>query len=168
MGSSYLAMNLIRKTITLLSVVVLAIYFLLVGAIDTEAVSLDPAYESATPSIAVSYCGGGPGDGRTYCRRNCTSYVAYKLATLGVAANQYQNNGNGNQWSSRAGAKNIPRGTTPKVGAVAYWNSGGGGYGHVGWVDSINADGSVNTSNYNGLTESFYRQNSARPRSVPR
>lgn len=46
---------------------------------------------------------------------------------------------------------------------MAYWNSGGGDYGHVGWVDSVNSDGSVNTSNYNGLTEEFYKQNSARP-----
>ena len=155
--------NIIKRTIILYSVLFMAGYGLLFGIMHAFAINLDPSYEAGTPSVVVGYCGGSPGDGRSYCRRNCTSYVAYKLASLGVSPAHYMNNGNGKDWDDSARAKGISIGSAPKVGAVAYWNSGGGDYGHVGWVDSVNGDGSVNTSNYNGLTEEFYKQNSARP-----
>ncbi len=154
---------ILKKAFIIYEAIIILFFSFSVSSSHTEAVSLDSNYEAATPYVSVSYCAGSPGDGRTYCRRNCTSYVAYKLATLGVTSPHYQLNGNGNQWRDRTAAKGIPHGSTPKVGAVAYWNSGGNGYGHVGWVESVNSDGSVNTSNYNGLTGSFYRQSSARP-----
>jgi surface antigen len=155
----------LAKRVGLLYLVALvAVYLLFVSVIGAKAVSLDPAYEAGTSyEYGVSWCGGGPGDYRSYCRRNCTSYVAYMLAAIGVSEVHYRNNGNGKDWVYRAQAKGIPTGTIPKVGAVAYTTTGGSGFGHVAWVDSVNTDGSVNTSNYRGDTESFYTQSSARP-----
>jgi len=144
-------------------VIVAILYVVAWNSQYVKAQALDPGYEAATPYTNVSYCEGGPGDGRTYCRRNCTSYVAYKLQQAGVSSNSYQHLGNGKDWVSTAGSRGIAKGITPKLGAVAYWTVGGGGYGHVGWVEAINSNGSVRTSNYNGLTEAYYEQAEAWP-----
>lgn len=102
-----------------------------------------------------------------FCRRNCTSYVAYRLNRAGIGFTNYykdQRWGHARNWDDVARRVGIPTGTTPRVGAVAYWNQPyGGGYGHVAWVEGVNADGSVRTSNWNGLTEKPYRRSSARP-----
>ncbi len=159
----YPVKNIVRKTIVLYAVFLIAAYSVLFSVINVFALTLDSAYEVATPSVSVGYCGGGPGDGRTYCRRNCTSYVAYRLAATGVSQAHYEHNGHGKDWFASAKAKGIATGAVAKVGAVAYWTTGGGGFGHVAWVDSVNTDGSANTSNYNGSTGEFYKQNSVRP-----
>ncbi len=161
--SRYGVVRLVRRVGIMYLVLLMAGYMFMISAIGVKAISQDLGYEVNTISENVNWCGGGPADGRTYCRRNCTSYVAYKLWAAGVDVGHYTHNGNGKDWADRARAKGISTGTTPKIGAVAYWTTGGGGYGHVGWVDVVNSDGSVNTSNYNGLTESFYTQDSARP-----
>lgn len=102
-----------------------------------------------------------------FCRRNCTSFVAYKLNQAGVPFhNNYKNVkwGDGRNWDDAARAVGIPTGSTPKVGAVAYWNEPyANGYGHVAWVEGVNSDGSVRTSNYNGLKEIYYAESAARP-----
>lgn len=161
--SHYSITGVIRRVVILYMASLLTVYMFGVAITGVFAVNYDSAYESGTDSQKVDWCGGGFGDFRSYCRRNCTSYVAYKLAAAGVASAHFMNNGHGKDWYSRAVSKGIPIGSMPKVGAVVYWTSGGGGYGHVAWVDSVNADGTVNTSNYNGLTEEFYKQTSARP-----
>ncbi|SNV63819.1 N-acetylmuramoyl-L-alanine amidase [Corynebacterium cystitidis DSM 20524] len=75
---------------------------------------------------------------------NCTRYVAYRLAKGGVPDQGTW--GNAYEWWHRApGAKN----NTPAVGAIAYWSSDwtsrhwGHSYGHVGVVEKVNADGSI-------------------------
>jgi surface antigen len=143
---------------------ILSLYTIILPAQIVKAQTLDPTYEAVTPYTTVSYCNGGPGDGRTYCRRNCTSFVAYKLEASGVAFDEYRNLGDAYKWLSNAASRGITNGETPKVGAVAWWGtSQGGGLGHVGWVEAVNADGTVKTSNYDGYTESYYVNNSAKP-----
>lgn len=125
--------------------------------------ALDSDYETATLPIASTFCDGRPADSRTYCWRNCTSYVAYKLAAAGVSSDHYHYLGDAKNWIKRARTRGIASGTTPRVGAVAYWTSGGKGYGHVAWVEALNDDGSVYTTSYNGFTESYVEQEEAEP-----
>lgn len=58
--------------------------------------------------------------------------------------------GNANTWYSRAAALGLAVGSTPKAGAAATTTSGA--LGHVAYVESVNADGTVNISemNYQG------------------
>lgn len=75
---------------------------------------------------------------------NCTRYVAYRLAKGGVPDQGTW--GNAGEWINRApGAKN----NSPSVGAIAYWSPSwtashwGHSLGHVGVVEAVNGDGSV-------------------------
>lgn len=75
---------------------------------------------------------------------NCTRYAAYRLAKGGVPDQGTW--GNAWEWAHRApNAKNH----TPKVGAIAYWSkewtaaNWGHSYGHVGVVEAVHRDGSV-------------------------
>jgi len=138
-----------------------------VGTTSAQA-GYDPAYEAAAQ--------GNSNDGNlndcdvdqwNTCRRNCTSYVAYRLNSVGVPFNNNYRGvqwGHARNWDDAARATGVATGPTPKVGAIAFWNEPyGAGYGHVAWVESVNGDGSVRTSNYNGLTEQFYTESAARP-----
>lgn len=64
---------------------------------------------------------------------NCTRYVAYRLEAGGVGDQPAWGNAE-DWWQNAPGAKN----NTPSVGAVAYWS-----YGHVGVVEAVHGDGSV-------------------------
>ncbi|MDB5185748.1 MAG: hypothetical protein JWL85_271 [Candidatus Saccharibacteria bacterium] len=139
----------------------MAVCAVFVLAVPAAAKQLDPSYEAATTRFWVSFCEGRPADQRSYCWRNCTSYVAYRLETAGVTASDYQSLGHAYQWAESAAARGIKVGLEPKAGAVAYWTDGI--YGHVAWVEKVNGDGTVATSNYDGFTESFYAEDSVRP-----
>jgi surface antigen len=121
--------------------------------------TLDPNYEAGTGGTSDADLTNCDLDGRTYCRRNCTSYAAYRLAASGVAFDDYKNLGHAYQWLDNAAKRGIANGTAPKVGAVAWRGATStSDFGHVAWVESINADGTINTSNYRGDTESFYKE----------
>ena len=75
---------------------------------------------------------------------SCSRYVAYRLAKGGM--HDQASWGDASQWIHRApGHKD----KTPTVGAVAYWNQQwtatywGHNEGHVGVVEKVNADGSI-------------------------
>lgn len=57
---------------------------------------------------------------------------------------------NANRWDDIARANGIPINNIPSAGAI--FQSDAGGWGHVGYVESVNADGSINVSerNYRG------------------
>ncbi|GAA2999887.1 CHAP domain-containing protein [Actinokineospora diospyrosa] len=121
----------------------------------------DPGYEST--AVGTKY------DQWGFARRNCTSFVAYKLNQAGIPfANSYgqpsgQRWGDAANWLAAADRAGVPYGNNPMVGAVAWWDgSRGGGSGHVAWVESINGDGSVNVTSYNGLNETYYPQSGQR------
>lgn len=78
---------------------------------------------------------------------NCTRYVAYRLAKGGVPDQGTW--GNAGEWIRRApNAKDH----NPTVGAVAYWSPDwtrrywGHGWGHVGVVEAVNGDGSIDVT----------------------
>jgi len=81
---------------------------------------------------AVSWWGMYPG-------HDCTNYVAYMMATAGVATPGYRL-GNAESWGPAAAAHGVPVDGQPSVGAVAWWSSGAGGVslaGHVAYVQTV-------------------------------
>lgn len=93
--------------------------------------------------------------------RHCTSFVAWRLSQRGP----FDNDMNGGHWyHARNWADNAERlgfvvDSNPAVGAVAHWYPGEGGateLGHVAYVDTVNADGSVFVEEYNGLNSYAY------------
>jgi surface antigen len=79
--------------------------------------------------------------------RECVSYTAWKVFQTYGYMPYWGGVGNANQWPGNAARAGIPTGSTPKVGSVAVWNVGY--YGHVMWVEAVNADGSIWISQYN-------------------
>ncbi len=73
-----------------------------------------------------------------YYNRECVSYVAWRRATDGRPTSGY---GNAGAWPVDS--------SEPSVGAVAVWGGSVGPYGHVGYVEAVNADGSILISQYN-------------------
>lgn len=87
-----------------------------------------------------------------YYYRNCTSYVAWRVKTeTGKSASGL---GNANTWDDNAPGKGYIVDTTPEPGDAAVWDTTGPGdkYGHVAYVESVNADGSANITDYNFTT----------------
>jgi surface antigen len=115
-----------------------------------------------------------------FVKRQCTSYVAWRLykaghriSNRGTSGGRSYSWGNGSNWDSTASLlrKTITR--TPRVGAVAQWNayessryySGGavgtfkaGAYGHVAWVVAVYSDHSVLVRQYNMTGNRSYSQ----------
>ena len=100
--------------------------------------------------------------------RQCTSFVAWRLALHGrILDNGAQGWGSALTWDDAARRLGVAVSTTPSVGAVAQWGAGessayyspgsssadgrftASGYGHVAWVRSVYADGSVLVEQYN-------------------
>ena len=82
-----------------------------------------------------------------YAYRNCTDWVAYRI---GKVDGKYVPSGlgNANSWDNRASIYGISTGSEPRAGAAAVSNVGY--YGHVMYVESVNANGSIVISEYNG------------------
>lgn len=79
--------------------------------------------------------------------RECVSYTAWKVYSTYGYMPYWGGVGNANQWPGNAARAGIPTSSTPRVGSVAVWNVGY--YGHVMWVEAVNADGSIWISQYN-------------------
>lgn len=79
--------------------------------------------------------------------RQCVSYAAFKVASTYGNMPYWGGQGNANQWDDNARAAGIPVGHVPKAGSVGVINDGT--YGHVGWVESVNPDGTITISHYN-------------------
>lgn len=87
--------------------------------------------------------------GNAYAPGQCTWYVYNRFAQLGIHI--YAFLGNANQWPSNALLRHYGVGKTPRVGAAVIFPNDGNGYGHVGFVEHVNEDGSFlfSESNYN-------------------
>ena len=91
---------------------------------------------------------------------NCTSYVSYRLAELGVAQ-PWRPMGDAGQWDDNGGA--VTSGST-STRRSAPWRSGRAGTrsppaasGHVGYVESVDPDGTIEVTDdsYGGGTRRF-------------
>lgn len=91
--------------------------------------------------IGYRYGLGGP-----YGSGQCTQWAWYNRQDLP------SNLGNANSWANRARAAGFPVSRKPSAGAIFQTSSGW--YGHVGYVEAVNADGSITVTemNYNYRT----------------
>lgn len=95
---------------------------------------------SAPAGFAATFGGNG------YDRGYCTWWAAMRRAQIGRPIPS--NLGNASTWLSRAAAAGYSTGRVPREGAVI-WTPPRDFYGHVGFVESVNPDGSVNISEMN-------------------
>lgn len=104
---------------------------------------------SATFGV-YSWCKESPPDWlspRGYGYRNCTDWVAWRIKEL-TGVTVPTNLGHGTTWDDNAPNSYIVD-NTPEPGDIAQWDNGAGGLGHVAVVETVNANGSVNVSQYN-------------------
>lgn len=101
------------------------------------------------------YFNGSPWDAWGYSFRNCTSWVAYKLAMDGKTGFTYL--GNAKQWPGGAAARgfSVTYGSGARAGDAAV--NPNGYYGHVMYVEAVLSDGRVVISDYNRLGDGLYR-----------
>lgn len=85
--------------------------------------------------------------GNRYAFGYCTYYAYNKRAAAGRPVGS--NWGNATSWARLAQASGFAVSRTPSAGAVFQTSGGWGGYGHVGYVESVNPDGSILVSEMN-------------------
>lgn len=96
-----------------------------------------PVYsQTYTPGSQAVYATDSAGN--TYFKGYCTWYAKQRRPDLPNML------GNGGQWVANAAARGLATGSTPKVGAIAETS------GHVGYVEAVNADGTITISDMNG------------------
>lgn len=88
----------------------------------------------------------------------CTSYAGWKAYEYAGVTISYW--GNASSWAGSARARGFGVSNKPEANTIG--QSAGGVYGHVFWVESVNADGSINVTEYNnwyatGLYSGIYR-----------
>ncbi len=115
-----------------------------------------PVVRAATRSTAssaqrsTSFSWGGSGvvfAGNRYAYGYCTYYAFNKRAAAGRPIGS--NWGNATTWAALARASGFAVDKNPQAGDVFQTSGGWGGYGHVGYVEAVNADGSVLVSEMN-------------------
>ena len=132
-----------------------------------------PYCPDATPN---SECPQNTKDDWGFFNRECTSYVAWKMnQDAGTTSRPYffSNSMRGGQWGNAGNwDSNAPKigflvDNHPAVGAIAQWEAAdlkSGPGGHVAYVEAVNADGSVNVSEFNyHLNHNFDIRNTVRP-----
>ena len=92
----------------------------------------------SAPSAAKAYIPAGSTSGNTYYYGYCTWYAKERRPDLPNML------GNGGQWTANAAARGYATGTTPRAGAIAEQP------GHVMYVESVNANGTMVISEMNG------------------
>jgi len=96
-----------------------------------------------------------------YDYRNCTDYVAWKVASLGVPSAHYKGLGHAKDWPANAPGKGLTVNTTPAIGAAAVKTTGT--FGHVAFISAYNASTGVMTvQEYNHKQDGNYGTRSGR------
>jgi surface antigen len=113
-----------------------------------------PGYNANSGTTRFSYASsaytlniGTSKAGNNYSYGYCTWYAYNRRVELGMPA--YRSLGNANTWDNRARAAGITVSNIPIPGAIFQTDSGY--YGHVGIVESVNSDGTINISDMNGI-----------------
>ena len=90
-----------------------------------------------------------------YDYRNCTDYVAWKVASLGVPPAHYKGLGNAKDWPTNAPGKGLTVNTIPAIGAAAVKTTGT--FGHVAFINAYNSSTGVMTvQEYNHYQDGNY------------
>ncbi|HMS23737.1 MAG TPA: CHAP domain-containing protein [Candidatus Saccharibacteria bacterium] len=118
------------------------------------------------PTGSAANCGGYP---KAWCHapmdsiidtwgmynRECVSYTAWKVWSVGKHMPYWGGIGNANQWDENARAAGLPVNNNPNgVGVVAISNSGF--YGHAMYVEHVYGDGTIFVSQYNAGLNGYY------------
>lgn len=118
------------------------------NGIKSSARTSRSASASTTRSARFSWGGGGVVfAGNRYAYGYCTWYAFNKRAAAGRPIGS--NWGNATTWASLARASGFAVDKTPRAGDVFQTSGGWGGYGHVGYVERVNEDGSIFVSEMN-------------------
>jgi surface antigen len=125
---------------------------------------------TTSPRTSTSYPWAGDTSGGNdpwgFTKRQCVSYVAWRLDRVGRPVSTSRGWGSASGWDDVARRKGVTVSSRPTVGSVAHWNAGerstayvsgsprgsfvAGSYGHVAWVTKVYSDGSVQVAQYNG------------------
>lgn len=89
--------------------------------------------------------GGGGQDPVGYGCNQCVSYTAWKMGQVTGFIPSYW--GNANMWPASARSAGFETGTTARAKSLGVMSPGA--YGHIVYVESVNADGTINISQYN-------------------
>ena len=106
-----------------------------------------PRSYSSSSSVASTGLSSSFVAGNGYAYGYCTYYAYNRRAEIGRPISG--NWGNAVSWSTMARAQGFRVDHTPESGAVIQNGGGWGGYGHVGIVERVNADGSLLVSDMN-------------------
>lgn len=116
----------------------------------------------------------GGSDPWGFTKRQCVSYVAWRLDRVSRTVSTRQGWGDAHNWDDTARRRGQTVSTRPAVGSVAQWDAGersdlysagsvvpngsfaAGALGHVAWVTQVYADGSVQVAQYNGYGDRRY------------
>ena len=104
-------------------------------------------YGGSSPPFGAPF---GPYDPWGYQYRNCTSYVAWKIASISTSPiinSLLSGLGNAAQWPSNVPGNWID--SSPRVNDAAVDPNVAAGQGHVMFVTAVNPDGTINVSQYN-------------------
>lgn len=93
-----------------------------------------------------------------YFFKECVSFVASRLANLGVKPSLFSGLGNGNQW----GAARVPHLSRPKPGSVGVYTSGPISSNHVDFITAVHGD-TMDGEEYNWMGNHSYHQYKKRP-----
>lgn len=93
-----------------------------------------------------------------YFFKECVSFVASRLANLGVKSSLFSGLGNGNQW----GAARVPHLSRPKPGSVGVYTGGPISSNHVDFITAVHGD-TMDGEEYNWMGNHSYHQYKNRP-----
>lgn len=113
-----------------------------------KAAAASSARSAGSRAAGFSWGGGGVVfAGNRYAYGYCTWYAFNKRAAAGRPIGS--NWGNATSWASLARASGFSVDKSPQAGDVFQTSGGWGGYGHVGYVERVNPDGSIFVSEMN-------------------
>ena len=115
------------------------------GGSPPARVAARTAGASGSQGSGFAFGDGAVFGGNAYAKGYCTWWAALRRVQVGKPVPS--NLGNASSWKPLAGRAGIPTGNVPKQYAVI-WTPGGN---HVGFVESMNADGSANISEMNAV-----------------
>lgn len=94
--------------------------------------------------------------------RECVSYTAFRVAASGRYMPYWGGKGHAYQWPANARAARIPVDDNPRAGDIAILPKNDAAsiyYGHAMYVESVNANGTINVSQYNIENQGLYSTN---------
>lgn len=116
-------------------------------AAPSSSTSASSSYSSSASTSFAFGDGGVQFSGNKYAYGYCTYYAFNKRAASGRPVGS--NWGNATTWAALARVSGFAVDNNARAGDVFQTSGGWGGYGHVGYVERVNADGSVLVSEMN-------------------